>query len=158
MGKRRILLKRRVIQLGVVIFVILLGVVMFIVGKEHTILLDNKDIESGGVAYGAFKIVEAQVNRGEKLELGPRDRDKAEVMGQRHKVTVTYTDKYYDEHVVVKKFRVPISQRMVLVSLPALVAELDQAVWLTNYEVPTLLSLPLEEEPIVTEELIPLDI
>ncbi len=158
MEKRRALLKRRVIQLGVVVFVLLLAVVMFIVGKEHTILLDNKDIESGGVTYDAFKIGEVQVNRGERLELGPRDRDKADVMGQRHKVTVTYSDRYYDEHVVVKRFKVPISQGMVLVSLPALVAELDQSVWLTNYEAPTLLSIPIEEEPIVTEELIPLDI
>ncbi len=78
-------------------------------------------------------------------------------MGQRHKVTVTYFDKYYEEHVVVKKFKVPISQKMVLISLPAVAAELDQSVWLTNYEAPTLLNIPKDEEPIVSDDLIPLD-
>ncbi|HHU89267.1 MAG TPA: hypothetical protein GXZ38_07950 [Spirochaetales bacterium] len=157
MENKRALLKRRIIQLAVIVLVILLGAVMFVVGKEHTILLDNKSIESGGVTYNAFQVVEVQVDGRDKLELGPRDRDKEVVMGQRHKVTVTYFDKYYEEHVVVKKFKVPISQKMVLISLPAVAAELDQSVWLTNYEAPTLLNIPKDEEPIVSDDLIPLD-
>ncbi|MFA5468783.1 MAG: DUF6672 family protein [Sphaerochaetaceae bacterium] len=153
------MIKRRLIQLAVVVLVILLGVIMFIVGKEHTILLDNKSVEIDGTTYNAFQIVEVQVAKGETLELGPRDRDKAVVMGQRHKLTVTYTDRNFEEHVIVKKFSVPIGESMVLISLPVFAAGLDQSLWLEHYEPPTILSLsPVEEELVVTEELIPLDI
>ncbi len=67
MENKRALLKRRIIQLAVIVLVILLGAVMFVVGKEHTILLDNKSIESGGVTYNAFQVVEVQVDGRDKL-------------------------------------------------------------------------------------------
>jgi len=150
--------RQRFFQLVAIVLVLLIGVLMFIVGKQHTILLDNKQIESNGKIYPAFSIVEVQVDKGEELELGPGDRDKAEVMGQRHKVTVRYTDRAYEEHELVVKFKVPLQQKMVLLSLPALVGGADESVWLQPYEIPILLNLPAVEEPIITDEIIPIDI
>ncbi len=150
--------RQNIFQLITVVVVLLIGLIMFIVGKQHVILLDNKTVESNGKTYPAFSIVEVQVNRGESLELGPRDRDKAEVMGQKHKVIVRYTDRLFEEHELVVKFSVPLQQKMVLISLPALVGGAPESVWLQPYEIPILLNLPVDEEPIVTDEIIPVDI
>lgn len=146
--------RRHLFQLVAIVLVLILGVVMYIVGKQHTILLDNKTLEAGGKTYQAFSIVEVEVNRGELLELAARDRDKAEVMGQKNRITVVYTDKSFGEHKLVTDFSVPLEQDMVLVNIPALVGGADESVWMQPYEVPTLAVVP-EAEPVVTEEIIP---
>jgi len=146
--------RRHLFQLVAIILVLILGVVMYIVGKQHTILLDNKTLETGGKTYQAFSIVEVEVNRGESIELAARDRDKAEVMGQKNRITVVYTDKSFEEHKLVTDFSVPLEQDMVLVNIPALVGGADESVWMQPYEVPTLAVVP-EAEPVVTEEIIP---
>ncbi|MDD3365735.1 MAG: hypothetical protein PHS67_00545 [Sphaerochaetaceae bacterium] len=150
--------RRHLYQLIAVVVVLLIGVIMFVIGKQHIFLLDNKTLESNGKTYPAFSIVEVQVNRIESLELGPRDRDRADVRGQKHKITVRYTDRSFEEHEVVVKFKVPLSQEMVLISLPALVGGAEESVWLQPYEIPVLLTMPVDDEPIITDEIMPMDI
>ncbi|MGE0074740.1 MAG: DUF6672 family protein [Sphaerochaetaceae bacterium] len=150
---RIILSRRNLFQLAALLVVILLAVVMFIIGRQHTILLDNKTIEHGGKTYTAFPIVEVVVDTGEAIELAARDRDKAEVVGQHHKISVTYTDKFFEEHKIVKKLKVPIGFDMVLVSIPALVGELDESVLMQHYIPPTAAVAPQAEVIPVVDDL-----
>lgn len=151
--KRIVLSRRNLFQLAALSVIILLAVVMFIIGRQHTILLDNKTIEHDGKTYTAFPIVEVEVDTDGEIELAARDRDKAEVMGQHHKLTVTYTDKFFEEHQVVKRFKVPIGFDMVLVSIPALVGELDESVWMQHYIPPTAAVAPQAEVIPVVDDL-----
>ena len=151
--------RRHMFQLAGVLLLIIIAIIMFVVGKQHALLLDNKTIEDNGTTYPAFSIVEIQINREEALELASRDRDRVDVMGQRHKVKITYLDKFYEEHVIEKRFHVTIGYGMVLISIPALAGDADQSVWLQEFIPPTAVAAPLpQEEQIVTEELIPTDI
>lgn len=143
--KKPNLSRRHLFQMATVIVVLIIAVLMYVIGRQHTVLLDNKTIEHEGKTYPAFSIVEVEVDREGELELAARDRDKAEVMGQRHKIRVTYTDKLFEEHVVELKFKVPIGQDMVLISLPALVADLDESVWMQPYFPPTAAVAPQVE-------------
>lgn len=150
---RIVLSRRHLFQLVAVILILVLAVVMFVIGRQHTILLDNKTIEHDGKSYPAFSIVEVKINKEDSIELAARDRDKADVMGQRHKITVTYTDKFFEEHEVVKKFKVPIGYDMVLISIPALVADLGQSIWLQQFIPPTAAVAPVVEELPVEDDL-----
>ncbi|MFA6646750.1 MAG: DUF6672 family protein, partial [Sphaerochaetaceae bacterium] len=67
-------------------------------------------------------------------------------------------DRSFEEHEVVVKFKVPLSQEMVLISLPALVGGAEESVWLQPYEIPVLLTMPVDDEPIITDEIMPMDI
>ncbi|MDX9808715.1 MAG: hypothetical protein RBT04_01015 [Sphaerochaetaceae bacterium] len=145
--------RRHLFQLAAIVVMIALAVIMYIIGRQHTVLLDNKTIEHEGKSYPAFSIVEVEVNKEGKIELAARDRDKADVMGQRHKITVTYTDKFFEEHEVVKKFKVPIGYDMVLISIPALVADLGQSIWLQQFIPPTAAVAPVVEELPVEDDL-----
>lgn len=145
--------RRHLFQLAAIVVMIALAVIMYIIGRQHTVLLDNKTIEHEGKSYPAFSIVEVEVNKEGKIELAARDRDKADVMGQRHKITVTYTDKFFEEHEVVKKFKVPIGYDMVLISIPALVADLGQSIWLQQFIPPTAAVAPIVEELPVEDDL-----
>ena len=76
-----------------------------------------------------------QVGKGEVLEMTPRIRDKAVVVGQRHTVKVVYTDASWNEHVHELSFKIPLMQNMVLISLPALMEKPeDVSFWLENFE------------------------
>jgi hypothetical protein len=145
--------RRNLFQLAAVVVILVIAVVMFIIGRQHTILLDNKTIEHEGKSYAAFSIVTVEVNKEGELELAARDRDKAEVMGQRHKIRVVYTDNTFQEHELVHKFKVPIGQDMVLISIPALVAQLDEAIWLQDYFPPTAAVAPQAETPPAEDDL-----
>ena len=150
--------RRNLFQLFAAILIILIAVLMFIIGKQHALLLDNKTVEDSGTTYQAFSIVEVQVNKEPEIELAARDRDRVDVMGQRHRITVTYTDRSFEEHVFEKKFSVPMSYAMVLISIPALVGGADESVWLQECIPPTAAVAPVSQEPeIVSDELIPTD-
>jgi hypothetical protein len=116
-----------------IILVILLGVLMFFIGKQHTILLDNKTVGS----FKALSEVEVQVDKQDKLFLAPRDRDQAVVTAQGHKVTIKYTDASWNEVTITKKLHLPVGESMMLLSIPTLVSDPDapQDVWLTHFEV-----------------------
>ncbi len=145
--------RRHLFQLAAIVLILLLGVLMFFIGRQHTILLDNKTLEFEGKSYQAFSIVEVAVDRQERLELAARDRDKADVLGQRHVLSVWYTDKAFQEHELKVKFSVPVGQDMVLVSLPALVGGAPESVWLQPYFPPTAVAPPVSEEPVVVDDL-----
>lgn len=146
MTKRKLLIRG-----GALLVILIVSVILFLVGKSHSILVDNKAVEE----LPALSLVEVQVNKLGSLELTPRDRDKFDVTGQRHTLTVTYTDQSWEEHVIVRTIKVPLMQDMVMVLLPVLVAnpDADQSLWLQLYEPPTYAVTMAESDEVVTDDL-----
>lgn len=143
------------IRIAVLAAILILSAILFFVGKSHTVLVDNKAVTVAGKEVAALKLVEVSVDKHGALELTPRDRDKFEVTGQTHTVTVTYTDNAWQEHTIKRSFTVPLMQDMVMVLVPALVAhpEGEQALWLEHYEVPTYAVTMAESDEVVTDDM-----
>ncbi|MBN1241611.1 MAG: hypothetical protein JXA15_02765 [Spirochaetales bacterium] len=117
---RRIAL-RRVVALALVAAVYLgAGAWALISGKSHTILVDNKPV--GGLE--AFRLLEVSIGRQEPLELGRGERDKFAVQGQRHRVKI---DLMNGTDPVEATIALPYDAKMVLLSLPKLVAGVEPA-------------------------------
>ena len=114
---RRLLVR---IALGVV-YVALLAFV-FVFGKGHTLILDNKDSEDGSVK--AIESLTVSVDGQEPIDLSAGDRDMAKVRGQGHRVDITAKDSQMVEH----RITVPLSEDMLLLSLPKLLAGVNPAV------------------------------
>ncbi len=143
-------------RLIAIVVVLLFGMMLFFIGKQHTVLLDNKTITVNGEEIPALKMVEVQVNKLEPLEFYPRDRDKVDVTRQNHTITVSYTDAGWNEVIITRKFKLPLMEEMSIISIPALVANPDapQGVWLEKYELPTYaVQASPEDEVIVTDDL-----
>ncbi|NCC65396.1 MAG: hypothetical protein EOM15_12150 [Spirochaetia bacterium] len=144
------------IRLAALCVVLIFSVFLFFIGRQHTILVDNKAITINDTEYQALQLVEVQINKQPALELAARDRDKFEATGQKHTVVITYTDRNWEEQVIVRSFKVPLMQDMLLLSIPALVGNPDseQSLWLEMYELPSyaMTAQPVEE-PVVTDEL-----
>jgi len=143
-------------RLIAIVIILLFGVMLFLIGKQHTVLLDNKTITVNGEEIKALKMVEVQINKLDSLEFVPRDRDKVDVTRQKHTITVSYTDSDWEEISITRKFRLPLMEEMAIISIPTLVANPDapQSVWIEKYELPTYaVRARPEDEIIITDDL-----
>ena len=116
----------------------------FAAGKAHTVLLDNKDTEAAEAPDGVL----VAVNGGEELELYRGDRDKVTVQGQVLRVRL---EVLADGAVTQKRLRLPLSQEMLLLSIPALLAG-NQPVLVPF--VPENVAAPPEEEAFTSDQLV----
>jgi hypothetical protein len=114
--------RRTVVRAALCVAYAALIAVMFTFGKGHTVIIDNKDTEDGQAK--AFESVTVSVDGQEPLDLAAGDRDMAKVRGQGHKVEVTVKDQQKREI----RFRVPLGEDVLLLSVPKLVAGLQPAV------------------------------
>jgi hypothetical protein len=148
--------RRFLIRTIALVVVLLFAVLMFFIGKQHTILLDNKTVTVEGQELRALQLVTVQVDKLEELELASRDRDKAVVTNQKHQISITYTDSDWNDISFTRKFKIPVGEDMSIISIPTLVANPDapQSLWLVKYEYPTIAVTPSPaDEVVVTDDL-----
>jgi hypothetical protein len=130
--------KRLIIRGLLVAAYLALAVLVFIFGRGHTLLLDNKSAVDG--SYTGFRAVSVSVNDGAPLQLALRERDKALVVGQRHTVRFEANGKVYEA-----SFKVPFAEDLILVSLPKLAAGVEPF-WEPFRSEPVPRVTPAEEE------------
>ena len=142
--------RRLIIRIAFVVLIILLGVWMFFIGKQHTLLLDNKTVGD----YKALDYIYVTVDKQDELEITKRMRDQAVVTGQSHRLIVKYTDSSWNEVTLEKKIKFPLNENMMLLSLPVLIANPDapQSEWLTHFESMAVTADTSSSEEIVTTE------
>lgn len=114
--------RQRRLYVRTVLVAVYLGLIalVFVMGKGHTVLIDNKDSPDGTLK--AMDGVMVSVDRLEALELYPGDRDKADVKGQRHRVTVESLD---GSTKIAKNFTLPLGKEMFILSVPKVVAGVE---------------------------------
>jgi len=118
----KVQIRRRLVRGGlIVVYAALIGFV-FTFGKGHTIIIDNKDAEDGSVK--AFESVTVSVDGQDPIDLQGGDRDMAKVRGQGHTVEITLQGGQKTQ----TRIRVPLTEDMLLLSLPKLAAGQQPAV------------------------------
>lgn len=114
--------RRAIVRAACVAAYFALLAVLFVNGKGHVILIDNKDAAEG--ARPALEFASVAVNGGESAEYYPGDRDKVSVKGQKHRVLIELEDGTKIE----KDFEVPLSEDMLLLSVPLMAAGAEGAI------------------------------
>ena len=97
---------------------IALGGVLFIIGREHQVFLDNKTLGN----YKALEQVNVSINGGDVAELMPRDRDVRQAVGPKFAVKAEVFD--YDGNIVSvieREVKVCLSKD-VMINLPVFVS------------------------------------
>lgn len=116
-------MKQTVIARSIIIVLyLLLAVVMFVTGRTHTVLIDNKGAEDG--SFKAIKEMEISVNGQKPVEFFRNDRDKFTVQGQTLQVAVDYLD---GSEIETYKLHIPLAEDAVIVSIPKLVEGISSA-------------------------------
>lgn len=128
--------KTLLIRLAAVALCVVLGAVMMVVGRGHTIYLDNKTLEDyQGQEYKSFERVNITVpGEDEVIKLAKRERDMATCMGQSFHMTVEVIEKKGDEPRVEEiDLKLPYNMDGIIVNLPALLAGLPEEAWMTEF-------------------------
>ena len=120
---------------------------MMVIGRGHTVYLDNKTLEDyQGQEYKAYERVVITVKDEKPIKLGKRERGSAIWIGQDFKMTVEITEKKGDDPVVKEvSIKLPYSVDGIVVNLPAYLAGLPEEAWYSEF-VPVVTETP-DEEP-----------
>ncbi|MBR1455617.1 MAG: hypothetical protein IJ594_00480 [Oscillospiraceae bacterium] len=133
MNKKRMLLFR----LGTLAVLIAIAAVMMVIGRGHTVYLDNKKLEYEGTEYKTpYKVV--VLVKGEQVaKLYDRERGSATNIGQNFEMTLKITqEKGGEETVSTHQLKLPYGMDGVIINLPGYLAGLPEEAYLTEF-VPT---------------------
>lgn len=130
MNKTRMLLFR----LGTLAILVAIAAVMMVVGRGHTVYLDNKKLEYQGQEYKTpYKVV--VLVKGEQVaKLYDRERGSATNVGQNFEMTLEITqEKGGDQTVATYQIKLPYNMDGVIINLPGYLAGLPEEAYLTEF-------------------------
>lgn len=107
---------RRLVKIGLIIAYLFIMALMFLLGRSHTVLIDNNSIPGGVSAVDGCTI---SFGGDKPIEMFKGDRDKIMLRGQTHRVTVSFFDGRED---VTGTISIPLFEDAVLVSIPAFIS------------------------------------
>ena len=107
---------RRMVKIGLIIAYLCIMALMFLLGRSHTVLIDNNSIPGGVSAVDGCTI---SFGGDKPIEMFKGDRDKIMLRGQTHRVTVSFFDGRED---VTGTISIPLFEDAVLVSIPAFIS------------------------------------
>lgn len=113
--------RRNGIRTVLVLLLVGLGVVLFALGKEHQVFLDNKAAAVGGAQIPALEAVRVTVDGGEPLEFAADDRDVVQTRGLRAQVKLEVLDGNGNVTKTVERSVSFSFEDRVMLSLPVLV-------------------------------------
>jgi hypothetical protein len=113
-GQKNLRQKRLLIRGGLVLAWLLLGTLLFITSRGHTLLVDNKDFEN----IEAPDLITVYVDRGMGVEYFRGDRDRLILAGSKHRVFVEFSD---GSPPFEGDFTLPLKDDMYLLSVPKMV-------------------------------------
>ena len=143
---------RKLLFRGIAVLILLLiAGWMFLIGRGHTIYLDNKSVDYNGQTYGALYKVTVYVDDEQVAKLYEKERGLASCMGQTFQMVLEIVrEKGEDETAQRVTLALPYNMDGIVVNLPALLAGLPQEAYLSEF-VSAIPEEPAEEE-IVTDE------
>jgi len=71
-----------------IVVLILIGIFLYTIGKEHKVLIDNRDISVGDITYNAGTTYKVRVDNQEIGSIKKDERKVAKVSGKNHKIVV----------------------------------------------------------------------
>jgi len=112
--------RRLLIRLAVVVVWIGLGVVLFVMNRGHTLLVDNRNVEAPAIR--APDLIMVTVDKKKPLEFFRGDRDIFELGGGSHRIYIEFSD---GTPPFEKRFKLPLGPDMFILSIPKMINGVD---------------------------------
>lgn len=130
MKKRRTLLFR----LGAVLILLIIAGAMMVIGRGHTVYLDNKTMDYNGQTYHSFYKAVVYVDGEQIAKLRDKDRGMSTCIGQQFEMTLEITkEKGGSEETYQVSMALPYNMDGVAVNLPAFLAGLPEEAYLSEF-------------------------
>ena len=143
--------KTLLIRIVTVVFFVALAVLMYFLGRGHTVYFDNRKLEYDGVTYDTPYKVEVYVNGERAAKLYDKERGSSVCIGANFTMELKVTqEKGGIETEETYSIKLPYDKDGLIVNLPGLMAGLPQDVYMTEF-ISTEELTPAEEE-VVTDE------
>ena len=139
-------------RIAAIVIILAVAAVMFVIGRGHTIYVDNKETSYNGQTVEAFYKATVTIGDEKPAKLSKGDRGMASIMGQTLSMTVEITDAEGEQtHAHKVSMKVPYGMDGITINIPALMAGLPQDAYLSEFviEVP---DTGATDEEIVTDE------
>lgn len=138
--------RKLIIRIAAVVVLIVIGIIMSIIGRGHTIYLDNKTLEYDGQTYKAPYKVTVTVDGEQLTKLYDKERGSTTCLGQTFTVTLEIMEtKNGTEEVQTYKIPIPKNMDGVIINIPGYLAELPEEAYLTEF-VPAVTEEPDDSE------------
>ena len=108
--------RRLVLRLSLVLVWLLLGALLFIFHRGHTLLVDNRNLQEEGVR--APDLITVSIDGGRPLEFFRGDRDRFTLGGSKHRIRIDFSD---GTAPFEGAFTLPIRDDMYLLSVPKMI-------------------------------------
>ena len=145
--------RRLIFQLTAVVVLIAIAYAMTIIGRGHTVYLDNKKLEYNGKTYDTPYKVVVLVDGEQVAKLYDRERGSATCIGQKFTVTLEITEKKGgSETTETYKLTLPHSIDSVIINLPAYMAGLPEEAYLEEF-IPAPSTEKDDEAPPTTDDI-----
>lgn len=149
MNKRQFLFRA-----AAIVLILILAVIMFIIGRGHTIYFDNKSAEYDGKQYNAYYKVTVIKDKEKVAKLAEDERGMTDLMGQTLSMTLEITDeKGQEPHSHKVSMPIPYGTDGIVINVPELMAGLPQQAYMSEF-VPIATSEEDEDEEVVTDEFV----
>jgi hypothetical protein len=108
--------RRLVIRLALVLVWFLLGTLLFIFHRGHTLLVDNRNLQDEGIR--APDLITVSVDGSPPLEFFRGDRDRYNLGGSKHRIRIEFSD---GTAPFEGTFNLPIKDDTYIISVPKLI-------------------------------------
>jgi len=127
--------KTLAIRIATVVVLILIVVVMFIIGRGHTVYIDNKTVEYNGKEISSKYQIDVYYDGELVTELYKAERTSVKFMGQTLKLTIDVQEKKNSMVKEAFEIEIPVPYNMdgILLSLPAYLEGLPEEAYLSEF-------------------------
>ena len=112
--------RRLIIRLALVVVWIGLGVVLFVMNRGHTLLIDNRN--AADLELRAPDMIKVTVDKSKPLEFFRGDRDIVDVGGGEHRIIVEFSD---GTPPYEKRFSLPLGPDMFILYIPKMINNIE---------------------------------
>lgn len=139
-------------RIASVVILVVIAAVMLVIGRGHTVYLDNKALEYNGQTYQPLYKVVAYVNGEEAAKLYDGDRGMATCIGQKFKVTLEVTPKKGGtEEVYHVTLYLPYKMDGIAINLSGYLAGLPEESYLSEFVIKQVETEEESEEETIDE-------
>lgn len=123
-------------RVGAVTLLLIIAAIMMLIGRGHTIYIDNKKLEYNGQTYETPYKVVVFVDGEQVAKLYNKERGMATCIGQKFEMTLEITkEKGGSEELVTVTLDLPYSMDGIAINLPGYLAGLPQEAYLSEFQV-----------------------
>ena len=119
---------------GAVLILVAVAALMMVIGRGHTVYLDNKTLDYNGQTYSALYKIKVFVGGEQLTTLNARDRGMSTCIGQNFEMTLEITaEKGGTEETKTFQVKLPYSIDGIVINLPAYLAGLPEEAWQSEF-------------------------